>query len=148
TEAGRVFLAEARSVVQRAEDAVKAARAMATGAAGELHVGYAPSLTARILPATLRAFQAELPGMRVRLHDFSTEEMLAGLREGKLQIAFVVRMAPAMLRGLQFEELLQDPMCLAVAPKHRLASRRSVTLEEVVKEPLISYSRKDYPDAY
>src|SRR5438876_12055666 len=61
TEAGRAFLLEARAVLQRAEDAVKAARAIATGGSGEIHVGYAPSLTARILPQTLRAFQAELP---------------------------------------------------------------------------------------
>src|SRR5882672_9029214 len=81
TEAGRAFLTEARAVLQRSEDAVKTARAIA-GGAGELHVGYAPSLTARILPRTLRAFQAELPSVRVKLHDLSTEEMLIGLREG------------------------------------------------------------------
>ncbi|HYT59329.1 MAG TPA: LysR substrate-binding domain-containing protein [Haliangiales bacterium] len=148
TEAGRAFLTEARAVVQRAEDAVKTARAIATGGGGELHVGYAPSLTPRILPRTLRAFQAELPNVRVRLHDLSTEEMLAGLREGKLQIAFVARPTPAMLRGLRFEELLRDSLCLAVAPKHPLAGRRSVTLAEVAREPLITYSRKDYPDAH
>ncbi len=82
TEAGRAFLTEARAVLQRVEDAVNAARSVATGGIGELHVGYAPSLTPRILPPTLRAFQAELPKVRVRLHDLSTEEMLAGLREG------------------------------------------------------------------
>ena len=148
TEAGRAFLTEARAVLQRTEDAVKAARAIATGVRGELHVGYAPSLTARILPPALRAFQAELPNVRVRLHDLSTEEMLAGLREGKLQIAFVVRLTPALLRGLRFEELARDPMSLAVAPKHPLAGRRTVTLAEVAREPLITYSRKDYPDAH
>src|SRR5258706_597280 len=109
TEAGRAFLIEARAVLQRAEDAVKTARSIATGGRGELHVGYAPSLTARILPPTLRAFQAELPGVRVRLHDMSTGEMLTGLREGTLKIAFIVRLAPALLRGLQFEELARDP---------------------------------------
>src|SRR5205814_7464147 len=67
TEAGKAFLIEARAVLERTEDAVKAARAIATGGGGELHVGYAPSLTARILPPTLRAFQAELPNVRVRL---------------------------------------------------------------------------------
>ena len=148
TEAGRAFFTEARAVLQRAEDAVKAARAIATGGQGELHVGYAPSLTARILPQALRAFQAELPNVHVKLHDFSTEEMLAGLREGKLQIAFVVRLTPALLRGLRFEELARDSICLAVAPKHPLAGRRTVTLAEVAREPLITYSRKDYPDAH
>lgn len=148
TEAGRAFLTEARAVLQRAEDAVKTTRAIAMGGSGELHVGYAPSLTARILPRTLRAFQVELPRVRVKLHDFSTEEMLAGLREGRLQIAFVVRLAPALLRGLRFEELARDSICLAVAPKHPLAGRRTVRLAEVAREPLITYSRKDYPDAH
>jgi LysR family transcriptional regulator, benzoate and cis,cis-muconate-responsive activator of ben and cat genes len=148
TEAGRAFLTEARAVLQRAEDAVKAARAVATGARGELHVGYAPSLTARFLPRALRAFQAQSPGVRVKLHDLSTEEMLAGLRAGTLQMALVVRMKPAMLRGLQFGELARDSFCLAVAPGHPLAGRRAVKLAEVAREPLITYSRKDYPEAY
>src|SRR6185437_14865404 len=50
TEAGKVFLAEAKSILQRAEAAVQNARAVAAGAGGELHVGYAPSLTVKILP--------------------------------------------------------------------------------------------------
>src|SRR6266545_2619302 len=65
TEAGRAFLTEARAVLERAESAVAAARTIANGAHGELHIGYAPSLTARILPPTLRAFQAEMPNVRV-----------------------------------------------------------------------------------
>jgi len=140
-------LNEARAVLQQAEEAVKSARAIATGG-GELHVGYAPSLTARILPATLRVFQADSPNVRVRLHDLSTEEMLAGLRENRLQIAFVPRPKPAVLRGFRFEALARNPICLAVAPKHPLAGRRTVTLEEAAREPLITYSRKDYPDAH
>jgi DNA-binding transcriptional LysR family regulator len=148
TEAGKTFLAEARAVLQRADDAVKTARAVAGQTGGELHVGYAPSPTARLLPQALRAFQAALPGARVKLHDLSTEEMLAGLREGKLQIAFIVRPTPAMLRGLHFEELTRDALCLAAAPKHPLARRRAVTLAEIAREPLIAYSRKDYPEVH
>ena len=146
TEAGRVFLTEARAVLQRVNDGVKAARAVATGGSGELHVGYAPSPTARILPPTLRAFQAELPNVRVRLHDFSTEEMFAGLRAGKLQIALLVRPADAMLRGLRFTDITSELMCLAVAPKHSLARKRVVTVLEIAREPLVAYSRSEYPD--
>jgi len=145
-DAGRAFLVEARAVLQRADDAVKAVRAIATGGQSELHVGYAPSLTARILPPTLRAFQAESPKARVILHDLSTEEMFAGLRERKLQIAFVVRPTRAMLRGMRFEELTRDAWCLAVAPSHPLARRRNVTIEEAAREPLLAYSRGEYPD--
>lgn len=148
TEAGRVFLAETREVLRRVDDAVVAAKIVATGGGGELQVGYAPSLTARILPPTLREFQASLPKIRVRLHDLSTEGMLSGLRERSLQIAFVVRLPAAMMRGLHFKELARDPMCLAVAPGHRLARRKTVNLAEAAREPLVAYSRKDYPDAH
>lgn len=148
TEAGRVFLSEARAVLQRADEAVKAARAVAVGGSGELHVGYAPSPTVRLLPPALRAFQAELPQVRVKLHDLSTEEMIAGLREGRLQLAILVKPIRAMLRGLRFEALERDALRLAVAPGHPLARRRSVTRAQAAAEPFVGLTRRDYPEYY
>lgn len=146
TDAGRKFLDEARAVLQRAEEAITNARAVAGTGGGEIHVGYAPSLTIQILPRALRAFQAKFPGMRVALHDLSTEEMLSGLRAGKLQVTLMVRPPPKMLRGLQFRELARYPVCAALAPKHPLAKSKAVGLEQLAGEPLIAYSRKDYPE--
>jgi DNA-binding transcriptional LysR family regulator len=146
TEAGRTFLIEARAVLQRANDAVKSARAIASGGRGELHVGYAPSPTVRILPQILRAFQTQTPNVRVKLHDLSTEEMLAGVREGKLQLALTVRPNRAMLRGLRFEELARETMCLAVPQNHPFARLRSVALSQAAREPLVVLSRTEYPD--
>lgn len=146
TDAGRIFLAEARAVLQRADEAVRAARAIATGGRSELPIGYAPSPTVRIMPLILRAFQAQFPKVRVRLHDLSTEEMLAGVREGKLQLAFLVRPNRGMLRGLRFEELTCDAACLAVPPSHPLARHRFATLSQAAREPLLVFDRKDYPE--
>ncbi|MDD5139425.1 MAG: LysR substrate-binding domain-containing protein [Verrucomicrobiales bacterium] len=146
TAAGRFFLNEARAVLQRAGDAVKAARAVAGGTRGEIHVGYAPSITVQILPPTLRIFQAEFPGVKVALHDLSTEEMLTQLRVGKLDVALVVRLREKELRGLRFEELARYPMCVAVAPGHPLARLRKVKLAAIADEPLIGYERENYPE--
>jgi len=147
TEAGQKFLTEARAVLQRVEEAVTKTRAVAMGCAGELHVGYSPTPTAKILPPTLRAFQAQMPKVRVKLHDLSTGEMLEELREGTLQVAFIVRPRKSIsLSGLRFEELLRDPVKLAVSPQHRLARLRTISLTEAVKEPFVAYSQEDYPD--
>jgi DNA-binding transcriptional LysR family regulator len=146
TGAGKVFLAEAKSVLQHADDAVKKARVAAGGTNGEINVGYAPSLTIQILPQALRKFQEKFPGVRVVLHDLSTEEMLSQIGENKLQVAFTVRPSAKLLRGLNFEELARYAMCVAVAPKHPLAKSKSVSLEQISREPLIAYSRKDYPE--
>ncbi len=146
TEAGRKFLDEARAVLQRADDAVRIARATASGAGGELHVGYAPSLTIQILPRALRAFQEKFPRTRVSLHDVSTEEMLSGLRDGKLHVALAIQPPRRMLRGLQFRELARYPICAALAPKHPLAKSKTLSLAQLSREPLIAYSRNEYPE--
>jgi LysR family transcriptional regulator, benzoate and cis,cis-muconate-responsive activator of ben and cat genes len=148
TEAGTVFLGEARAVLQRTAEAVEKGRAVAQGGRSELHVGYAPSPTVRLIPPALRAFQALFPRIRVRLHDLSTEEMLAGVREKALQMAFLVRPSRAMLRGLHFEELTREVMCLAVSRHHALAGRRSVGLAEALGQPLVVFNRKDYPEYF
>ena len=148
TEAGRIFLVDARAILDRVDAAVNKARRIATGRHGELHIGYAPSPMARIMPATLRAFQADLPQVHIKLHDLSTEEMLSGIREAKLQLAFLVRPNPAMLRGLHFEQLARDTMCLAVPPTHRFAPLDSIALKQALQEPLVIFSRKDYPEYY
>jgi DNA-binding transcriptional LysR family regulator len=146
TDAGRVFLEESRAVLQRAEEAIRAVREVDGGQRGELHVGYAPSLTVQILPRALRRFQAAMPRVRVSLHDLTTEEMLAGLREDRLHVALMVAPAGRQLRGLRFHELARYPICVAVPPGHRYARQRSLTLAKAADEPFIAYSRADYPE--
>jgi DNA-binding transcriptional LysR family regulator len=146
TDAGRMFLEEARAVLQRAEQAVKAVRTKAGGKETELQAGYAPSLTVEILPQAMRAFEKKFPAVRVILHDLSTEEMLDQLRAEKLDVALGVRASPKMLRGLRFIELACYPICLAVPPTHRLARARSVPLAELQRERLIGYSKTGYPE--
>ena len=146
TAAGKVFLNGAREVLQSAEAAVKKARAVAGGITGEINVGYAPSLTVQILPPVLRAFQEQFPQVRVALHDLSSEEMLAQLGNKKLQVALTVRPPAKMLRGFAFLELARYAICVAAAPNHPLAKLKAITLQQVAREPLIGYTRVDYPE--
>ena len=146
TAAGKVFLAEAREVLLHADAAVNKARAIAHGGNGEIHVGYAPSLTVQILPPMLRAFQGEFPHVRVTLHDLSSEEMLTQLGTRKLQVALTVRPPGKILRGLAFVEIARYAMVVAVAPNHPLAKLKAITLQQVAPEPLIGLNRKDYPE--
>ena len=146
TEAGRVFLTEARAVLQRVDQALQTIKAVASGQRGEIHVGYAPSLTVEVLPHALRRFQDANPNIRVQLHDLSTQEMLSGLREGKLQVGLMIRLSPKVMNGLVFQELRRYAVCVAVNPAHPLARARKVGLEQVARERLITYTLADYPE--
>jgi len=146
TDAGRVFLEEARAVLRRADEAVQTVKAVASGQRGEIHVGYAPSLMVEVLPRALRSFEAANPGIRVQLHDLSTQEMLRGLREEKLHVALLVQLSRKVLADLTFEEVRRYAVCVAMAPTHSLARARNIGLEHVARERLIAYTLADYPE--
>ena len=146
TDAGTVFLPEAKSVLRRADEAAQAVRAVARGERGEIHVGYAPSPTVELLPCTLHAFQNIAPEVRVTLHDLSSEEMLRGLGDGKLNLCLMVQPSAAALRGLRFERLCEYPACVAMRPAHPLARAGRVSREQIAGEPLVAYDRTDYPE--
>jgi DNA-binding transcriptional LysR family regulator len=146
TEAGRVFLVEAKAVLKRVDEAVHVAKAVGKGQSGEIHVGYAPSLTVGLLPRALKYFQETNSGVRVQLHDLSTQEMLRGLRDGKLQVAMMVQVSPKVMGELAFEELARYAICVAVHPMHPLARARKIGLEQIAKERLIAFTLADYPE--
>ena len=147
TDAGSLFLKEARAVLERTDEAVRNLHAFVQIGETELQVGYTPALRAKIVSPTLRAFQQAMPKVHVKLHDYwSNEKMAAGLRDGRLQLAFVVRPPKrGEFRDLRFEELLREQVCLAVSPNHPLARRRSVSLADAAREPFVGLTREDSP---
>lgn len=146
TEAGRLFLQEARAVLSRAEEAVRSVRNNA--GMNELRVGYAPSLTVEVLPRALRHFQAAFPRTKVLLNDLSTEEIIDGVRQGALHIGLSARSSPSRTRGLVFTELVSYPVRAAVSPASALALKTEIALSDLTAYPMIAYSRAWYPEAY
>ena len=149
TAAGRAFFMDARGLLQQAEEAVKKGRAIAAAGPTELHIGYAPVPTALILPLILRAFQRAMPNVHVRLHDRTNQENIAGLRDGRLQLALLPRLPKSGdLRGIRFEALTCQRIRLVVSPNHSLANRRVVSLATAAREPFVALTHEDYPEYY
>jgi len=146
TEAGRAFLDEARAILKHTDDAVGKVRAIAGKTETELHIGDWPLATARVMPALLRAYQQAIPNVKVKVHDWPVEKNIAGVRDGRLQLAIIIPPLKAnALEELRFEELLTGRVCLAVSCDHPLARRQSVSLGDAAREPFIGLTRDEYP---
>jgi DNA-binding transcriptional LysR family regulator len=147
SEAGSLFLKEARAILERTDEAVEKVRSFAHGGEKELHIGYTPALRSQIVSPALRGFQQAMPNVHVKLHDWTSEKIVTGLRDGRLQLAFVVRpLKRGSFHGLHFEELLREKVHLAVPPTHPFAQRRSVSLADAAREPFVGLTREDFPD--
>jgi len=141
--AGKIFLVEARDVLQRTADAVEKARAV-TAPQAEINVGYAPSGTLEILPRALRAFRVSFPAVRVTLHDLSAEEMLPLLLQKKLNIALTL-LPHKLPRELNLKLLERYEPSVVVGITHPMAKSKLISLNQMASKPVAVLARKDYP---
>jgi DNA-binding transcriptional LysR family regulator len=144
--AGKVFLVEARAVLERAAQALQTVQALSEDHQQTIDVGYAPSLSVQILPQILRIFEQTQPLVRVRLHDLSSSEMQQGLRDGSLQAAFLALPRQVQRGDLSYAKLQSHPVCVAMPAHHPLAKKRKISLTELFTHRLIGYNQRDYAE--
>jgi DNA-binding transcriptional LysR family regulator len=111
-----------------------------------LHIGYIPIPTAEILPRALEAFRKAVPRVKLVLHDLSPDELIAGLRDGILELAVVVQPIGEQTAGIEFETLRSYVWCVALSRAHPLARLKSIPLEKLAGERLVILSRKSYSE--
>jgi DNA-binding transcriptional LysR family regulator len=146
TDAGRAFLDEARAILKQADEAVLKARAVSGKQETELRVGDWSLGTGRIMPELLRAFQRVMPTVHIRLHDWTVDKNIEGVRDGQLQLAVTIPpLKGNAMADLRFEELTTAHACLVVSSDHRFARKRSVSLADAAHEPFIGLMREKYP---
>src|SRR5262249_37643430 len=146
TAEGKLFLEQVRELLQRVDESVEKTRALARGEYGELHIGYIPIPTAEILPRALEAFRKAVPRVKLVLHDLATDELIAGLRDGNLELAVVVEPIGEQTAGIEFEILRGYLWCVALCPAHPLARLKSIPVEKLAGEKLVILSRKSYSE--
>lgn len=146
TNAGRIFLQQARDILDRVEHAQRLARKAADGEAGELSVGTFPSADARILPALRPMVAAMLPDLRLLLHSRYAVEPVTGLLSGALDVAFM--RGPVANADLAECELLREPLVIVLPTHHALARRKSIPVHALDELPCITLQRSLSPPLY
>src|SRR5262245_32641488 len=146
TAEGKLFLEEVRELLKHADESVDRVRALARGEYGELHIGYIPIPTAEILPGALEAFRKTVPHVKLVLHDLPTDELIAGLRDGTLELAIMVQPIGEQTAGIEFETLRSYVWCAALSRAHPLAQLKSIPLEKLAGQSLVILSRKSYSE--
>jgi LysR family transcriptional regulator, benzoate and cis,cis-muconate-responsive activator of ben and cat genes len=143
TPVGEALLRETRELFKHVDLLLERVRVAGRGL--RLRVGYAPSLAAGLLSATVESFSQIHPNARVELFDLSTAEMLAGLENDTLDVVLSVGQHRGM-RGLKWTPLVRQSWRLAVNQNHPLAGQFRVTPAEVAQERLLVFCQRDYPE--
>jgi DNA-binding transcriptional LysR family regulator len=143
TDAGRSFLVEAEAILAQAEHAKIRARRTARGEVGRIAVGFTTSAPFHPLVArAIREFRERRPDVSFVLEESSSADMVSGLRDERLDVAFI-RSGLVDPAGITVHPLLQEDMVAAFPAGHRLARRPRLSLKDLADETFILYRRPD-----
>jgi LysR family hydrogen peroxide-inducible transcriptional activator len=135
TDAGRLLLDRATTILAAVEDAERCLRDRDAGQAGRLAVGAIPTIAPYLLPAALERYLGLHPNVEVAVEEDVTARLIPAVAAGELDLAVVA--LPIDDEHLEAEALFSEPLLLALPPGHRLARRRSVTLDDLREERFI-----------
>lgn len=138
TPAGQALMGEALralSASNAAKDAVAAVQGLLRGS---LSIGSLQCLHAVRLPALLAEFLSAHPGLEIRLRQGGSDELIEQVRTGRLDLAFVSRPTRSP-DDVVIGALDSEPLVLACAPGHPLATRAQVKLADLTDEQFVDF---------
>ena len=94
TQAGALFLDEARNISTLLELAIERTKRAGQGKLGRLDIGIFGTSVLGAIPQILQRFRDEHPDVRVVLHTMSKHEQLAALRQRRITIGFNRMLTP------------------------------------------------------
>ena len=135
TPAGRDAAERARRIVAEVEQMKEAARRSQDPEAGTVRLGIFPTLAPYLLPHVVPNLRERFPRLELLLVEEKSDELLARLRDGRLDAAVLA--LPLHDEQLHTEFLFEEPFVLAVPDHHPLAGRDSLSLEELSRQHLL-----------
>jgi DNA-binding transcriptional LysR family regulator len=145
TEAGRVFAAEARLILEQVEHATGLVEEANRGKHNRLVVGCSPA-NSHFTVGMIKAFAAQHPEVRLIVKSLVTPQQVEAIRNNRIDIGFAT--LPVDGEGLAVEPIFRERLVVALAKNHPLSKRKRLTLRALGSETLINFSLSMSPRRY
>jgi LysR family cys regulon transcriptional activator len=139
TEAGHEVLARARRILDEVGNIKSLSSELAGEHQGQLAVATTHTQARYVLPEMLHEFHQQHPGITVNLHQGTSDHIARLVQDREADFAI------ASGGNVLFGDLVSFPIyrwerIVIVKPDHPLAKLRRLTLEELARYPIISYT--------
>ncbi|MBI0330089.1 LysR family transcriptional regulator [Burkholderia plantarii] len=143
TDAGRLFLPEARATLEQAARAAQVARLSALGEIGTLRLGFVSSVLPKLLPTLIRTMHARYPRISLELKDMPTPDQIAALHAGTLD--FGIARLPLAASGLASRVVMEESFVVAVPASHAFAQLAHIEPAQLRGQPAFVLARRYAP---
>jgi DNA-binding transcriptional LysR family regulator len=148
TETGALLLNESRGILDQVERIKAGVQSRARGETGCIHLGFAGATCFQpLVPGIIRAYRERYPSVLVSPEQSNTPLLVAGLRRGEIDVAFV-RPPLSDGDGLAVEPLVEEPMLTVLPQWHPRAGDRFMPLAALAPETFILFPRAIGPSLH
>ena len=148
SEAGKMFLSDARRILQDVDDAKRRAERIALGQAGTLRVGIATAVSWHgLVVNAFREFRRRQPDVELVLHHMVSIHQVEAVLSDRLDAGFAAAVTP-WHEDLEHRQFALDRMVLAVPKGHPLTKRARIRLRDLRNMPFIWFHRWVNPSFY
>lgn len=135
TEAGRKLFDYAQRILELHHEARRVVGGQKTPLVGELLLAASSIPGEHLLPALLSEFRKKHPLIQVRAAVSDSMTVVEQVERGQVSLGLVGRKADRP--HLEFRRFARDRMVLVVPPGHPLGRRRTISIKELCRHPLI-----------
>ena len=133
TAVGAALLSHASKLRLARDDLAREVADLAHGRSGHVRIGASPSNAEVFLPEACSTLLMEAPKVTLNVAVLDNDALLPALREGDLDIA-LTHTRQFSQPDLTQEPIREDEFVVYCASSHRLARRKSVTLDDLAQE--------------
>ena len=146
--AGKLFLEDARRILQQVNEAAQRAARVARGQSGTLRIGFTENASWRgVVPDSFRRFRAGQPDAELQLTPATSLEQFEAIRSGRLDAGFVFNV-PKGDAELDALPVAMQHVELAVPKGHAFAKIKKLRLRDLVDAPFVWFPRREAPAFY
>src|SRR5258706_4371628 len=146
--AGKLFLEDARRVLQELSEAAVRAGRVASGRSGTLRIGFTENSSWRgVVPDSFRRYREKQPDAELQLQPEASLAQLEAIRSSRLDAGFVNFMPES---DPELDQLLvaRQHVELAAPKRHPLARLQKLRLRDLTDAPFVWVSKRAQPAFY
>lgn len=148
SDAGKLFLEDARRILQEVNDATMGAGRVARGQSGTLRIGFTENASWHgIVPDSFRQFRQRQPDAESQLNPLTSLEQIEAVRSGRLDAGLVYNM-PKEDRELDQARVATYNLALAAPEGHPLSKLKKLRLRDMVDASFVWFPRRESPAFY
>lgn len=136
TEAGRALRPVAERIIHEVRETRQVIANLSSEISGTLSIVTSHHIGLRRLPPLLKDYTRRYPSVRLDLAFMDSEQACQAVERGEYELG-VVTLPLRPSAQLSLTSLWDDPLVIAVAPEHPLASRERISFDELGQHPAI-----------